>query len=228
MRIVKLSESNQAIVIKNSVKIIAGGGIVVGPTDTVYGIFCDARNAGAIKKVFVMKGRPRAKAFPVFVCDIAMARYYAYISDGKAKFLEKVWFTPLDNELSENLTGPGSVTIVFHHKEKLPQILTGRKDTLAMRIPSRGFLRDLLSRLGFPLAQTSANISAHPPAKNIDELKIYFSASKIKPDLIVDAGEISGQPSAVIDCTGTKPVILRTGVFAFNILSDFWDSLIRE
>ena len=211
MRIVKLSESNQAIVIKNSVKIIAGGGIVIGPTDTVYGIFCDARNADAIKKIFAMKGRPRAKAFPVFVRDIAMARYYAYISDAKAKFLEKIW--------------PGQVTAVFRHKEKLPKIFTGKKDTIGMRMPGHNFLHGLMAYFDFPLAQTSANISGKPPAKDIIELKGCFSKSKIKPDLMIDGGEITGQPSAVIDCIGAKPIILRTGIISVATLNKFWESL---
>ncbi|MBI2122082.1 MAG: threonylcarbamoyl-AMP synthase [Candidatus Sungbacteria bacterium] len=224
MRIIKLNESNQAIVIKNAIKIIQGGGIVIGPTDTVYGIFCDARNKDAIKKIFALKGRPRQKALPIFVRDIKMARYYTYISDAKARFLEKVWLTPLDNERSENIMGPGFVTVVFQHKDKLPRVLTGGLDTVGIRIPNHPFLRELLFILDYPVAQTSANVSDAPPARNVAEIKKYFIGAKTKPDLVIDAGEIEGEPSAVIDCTGVRPVILRTGTLSFDTLNDFWDS----
>lgn len=225
MRTAKLTESNQAAVIKSAVKIIQNGGIVIGPTDTVYGIFCDAGDRAAIKKIFALKGRSKEKSLPIFVRDIKMARRYAYVSDAKAEFLEKVW--------------PGAVTVVFNHKEKLPQILTphqskhgagqaGGQGTIGIRIPDYPFMQELLSRIAFPLAQTSANISGHPPAKNIAEIKKYFVAVKTKPDLIIDAGEIDGQPSAVIDCTRAKPMILRTGILSFDTLNKFWDSLAEE
>lgn len=177
---------------------IEKGGVVAVPTDTVYGLVCDARNEDAIKRMFAMKGRPQEKAFSVFVKDIAMARRYAYISDAKTKFLQRVW--------------PGAVIAVFHHKEKLPAALTGGKDTIGIRIPDHPFLSALLDRLDFPLAQTSANISVMPPAKNADEIVGYFKDAVTEPDFIVDAGEFSGAPSTVVDCTGASPLILRSGI----------------
>lgn len=214
MRIVKLSEPDQEKIIKTAVKIIWAGGIVIGPTDTVYGIFCDARNKDTVKKIFALKGRSRQKAFPIFVRDIKTARYYAYISDAKARFLEKVW--------------PGAITAVFQHKEKLSKVLTGGYDTIGIRIPNHQFLQELMRRIDLPLAQTSANLSDVPPARNVAEIKKYFTGAKAKPDLIIDAGEIEGKPSAVIDCTGAKPKILRTGTLSFNTLNKFWDSLGAE
>lgn len=211
MKVVKLSELSQATVVMAAVKVIQNGGIVIGPTDTVYGIFCDARNKDAVKEIFIMKERSKEKVLPIFVRDIKMARYFAYISDAKAKFLEKVW--------------SGAVTVVFHHKDKLPHILTGNLDTIGMRIPNHIFLRELLSRLDCPVAQTSANISDALPARNVVEIRKYFSGAQIKPDLIIDAGEIEGKPSAVIDCSGVKPKILRTGILSFDTLNKFWDSL---
>lgn len=173
------------------------GGVVVGPTDTVYGIFANATDSKAIKKIFEMKGRSQ-KPLLIFVRDIAMARWYAYISDIKAKFLEKVW--------------PGAVTVIFHHKEKLPKILTGKSNTIGIRMPDHAFLSELLERLDFPLAQTSANASGKPVARNIREIKEYFKQQKIKPDLIIDGGELPDNPSTIIDLTRDKAAILRTGV----------------
>lgn len=187
------------------------GGTVVAPTDTVYGILGDATKAAAIKKIFGMKGRPREKALPVFVKDITAARKYAYISDVKAKFLEKVW--------------PGSVTVVFQHKEKLPRILTGGLNTIGIRIPSNEFLLKLLSQLDFPLVQTSANVFGKSPARNVKEIKEYFGKSEVGPDLIIDGGELGGEPSVVIDFTVNEPIILRTGVISRAKLDALLDSV---
>lgn len=177
---------------------IMRGSVIAVPTDTVYGLVSDARNEDAVKRIFAIKRRPQERAFPIFVRDIAMARRYAYISDAKAKFLEHVW--------------PGAVIVVFHHKEKLPAVLTGGKDTIGIRIPDHSFLSALLGRLDFPLAQTSANISALPPAKSADEIVGYFKDAAEEPDIIVDAGDLSGAPSTVVDCTGASPLILRSGM----------------
>lgn len=198
MKVVKLAETNFVKVLSGAERILRSGGIVISPTDTVYGILGDATNAGAIKKMFAMKQRPQEKAFPIFIKSIPEARKYAYISDEKAKFLEKVW--------------PGPVTVVFQHKEKLPRILTGGLGTIGMRIPDHEFLHELLARLDFPLAQTSANIAGQPPARNLQEIKKYFGKSKIKPDLVIDGGEIKGEQSMVIDFTANEPIILRSGV----------------
>lgn len=194
----KFNSKNYTKILSKAERILRSGRIVIAPTDTVYGILGDATRAEMIKKIFEIKGRPHEKALPIFVKDIAAARKYAYISDAKAKFLEKVW--------------PGAVTAVFHHKEKLPKILTGGLDTIGIRIPDNPFLLELLALLDFPLVETSANVSGRPPAKNIKEVKEYFGKSKMKPDLVVDGGTLTGKASTVIDFTAREPVILRTGL----------------
>lgn len=197
-RVLRLSATTFSRVLSSTERVLRSDGIVIAPTDTVYGILGNATKPEVIKKIFRLKQRPEEKALPIFVKDIATARRIAYISDAKAKFLEKVW--------------PGAVTVVFHHKEKLPKSLSGGKDTIAIRIPDHELLLKLLGRLDFPLISTSANTSSRPPAKNVKEIKEYFVSSKIKPDLMVDGGELIGQPSTVIDFTGKEPMVLRTGI----------------
>lgn len=197
METIQLSVIDISVAVAKAVDTLQSGGIVIGPTDTVYGIFGNAENEEAIKKIFALKQRPQEKALPIFIKDIVMARQYAYISDAKVKFLEKIW--------------PGAVTVIFHHKRKLPKILTGGKDTIGLRLPNRSFLKELLARLDFPLAETSANVSGKPPAKNLKEIEEHFNLQELKPDLVIDAGEIFGSPSTLVDFSRDQMRLVRIG-----------------
>lgn len=197
VRTAVLNGENTDAVLAETEAMIRSGEVAAVPTDTVYGLVCDARNDGAVRRMFAIKKRPQEKAFPIFVKDIATARRYAYISDVKAKFLEKVW--------------PGPVTVVFQHKEKLPPVLTGSKQTLGIRIPDHPFLLELLGCLDFPLAQTSANILDKPAAKTAAEAAQYFTDEKEQPDLVIDGGQVKGTSSTAVDFTGNQPIILRAG-----------------
>lgn len=193
-----LTVENREDILVRVEALIRAGGVAAVPTDTVYGFVADAGNEEAVKKIFAIKKRPHEKALPIFVKDIAAARRYAYISDAKTRFLEKIW--------------PGPVTVVFHHKEKLPAVLTGEQDTIGIRIPDHTFILALLARCEMPLAQTSANISAQPPAKTAAETSAYFENEDNQPNLVVDGGPLAGTSSTVIMFTGTEPIIHRTGI----------------
>ncbi|MBI4225196.1 MAG: threonylcarbamoyl-AMP synthase [Candidatus Sungbacteria bacterium] len=212
MIIIELRENTFPRAISEVARVLRSGGVVISPTDTVYGILGDAANESAVSKMFNIKNRSAQKAFPVFVADIATARRYAYISDAKAKFLEQIW--------------PGPVTAIFHHKERLSKALTGGLDTIGMRMPENPFLAELLKRIDIPIAQTSANISNEPPAQNIEQIKDYFKKSHLSPDLVIDAGELAGQPSTVVDCTGAAPIILRTGMITKAELDKLFSGMV--
>ncbi len=198
MKTLKLEAENFEEIVSLAVSFLKKGAVLAIPTDTVYGLVCDATNTGAIKKIFRIKQRPKEKILPVFVKDIATARRCAYISDQKATFLEKIW--------------PGAVTAIFHHKGKLPKMLTGEIDTIGLRIPDSPFLLRVLHDINVPLAQTSANISGMPPAKNAEEVEQSFASAKEKPDILVNGGETSGKPSALVDLTRNTPSVLRSGI----------------
>lgn len=205
MKIVQLTDESKNDILLSAEKILKNGGIVIGPSDTVYGIYGDATNPEAIRKIFKIKKRVPEKAFPVFVKDIAAARKLVYIDDRKARFLEKVW--------------PGPVTVVFYYKEKLPKVLTGGKDTLGIRIPNHPVLLELLMRVDFPLAQTSANISGADPVRSLEEVLVTWKKERMI-DLIVDAGELPKGPSTVVDFTRNNPIILRSGVLTKGELDE--------
>jgi len=198
VEILELSEQSYYVALIRVEEILRAGGVAIVPTDTVYGIIADATNDEAVKKIFSLKRRPLEKSLPIFVKDIQSARWFAYISDIKAQFLERIW--------------PCNITIVFHHKEKLPSVLTGGADTIALRIPNHKFLLQLLTTFDRPIVQSSANIAGFPPAKNIEELRAYFGSCDFELDLVVDAGVIQGTASTVLDFTRSDLRVVRTGL----------------
>lgn len=210
MEIILLQE-NQEQALEKAEVIIKNGGLVAVPTDTIYGIIGDATNKSAVEALYELKQRSKEKAFPVFVRDVAMARWFAYISDAKARFLEHTW--------------PGAVTVVFHHKEKLPEQVTAGKVTVALRMPHAPFLLALLARVKVPLVQSSANISGAAPAKNAQEISASFEGRACRPDLIIDGGEVAGNASVIIDFTGNKPLLMRSGLMNKNDIDALCEKL---
>lgn len=181
--------------LKITLSALKDGEILVCPTDTVYGLICDASNSRAVEKIFRIKSRPRTKPLPVFVKDIKMAKNYAFLDGKQEEFLEN-----------------NKITVIL--KAKKPHKLSPlvyKKGTIGIRIPKYKFLNSVLDKFGKPLAQTSANISGAPATTKIKEVLEQFKNKKLKPDLIVDAGDLpESRPSKVIDLSGAKVKILRS------------------
>ncbi len=204
-------QEHQEKALEQSVSVIKNGGLVAIPTDTVYGIVGNAREVKTVERLYALKARSKEKAFPVFVRDVATARRFAYISDAKAQFLERVW--------------PGPLTVIFCHKEKLPSVLTAGKNTIAMRIPQFAFALALLACIDIPLVQSSANISGMPAAKNSEDVIASFANQKQKPNLVIDGGEIMGMPSTIIDFTANQPRLVRSGVMTKEDIDMFFQNI---
>jgi len=188
MIVLTVKKQNLAKIINEVVRSIKNGGIIACPTDTVYGLICDAANKKAVKKLYKIKKRPKNKLFPVFVEDIKMAKKFVKVSSEQEKFLKKVW--------------PGAVTAILKSKNK--------KGTIGIRIPNHKWLLGVAEQLNRPLAETSANLSGEPATTKIKEVLKYFKGRQYQPDLILDGGNLKpAKPSQVIDLTGSRPVILR-------------------
>ena len=189
---------------EGSIKIIKRGGMVIFPTDTIYGLFCDVANKKAVDKLFKIKKRSYKKPIPVFVKDIGLAKKIARIDKKQERFLKKVW--------------PGKVTVILEAKEKFPRGVLGSDNKIGIRIPNYKPVLSLLKKLNTSLSSTSANISEIPGSGKIEEVIKQFSRRKNKPDLIVDAGNLKpSKSSTVVDLTDNRLIILRKG--AVNIKS---------
>lgn len=185
--------------IKEAVAVLSSGGVIICPTDTLYGIGCDALNEKAVRKIFDIKNRPLAKPLPVIVRDIKWAKGLAYVKKGDEKILGKIW--------------PGRVTAILSKKEMVPNILTSGQRTVGLRVPDHKLTDQLLGSFGYPIALTSANISGEEPTQDINEIVEIFSKRLTRqPDLVLDVGILPrSEPSAVLDLTADKPKILRIG-----------------
>lgn len=201
MNIVKVNPENlraSQYGIEKAAQTIRWGGVVVAPTDTVYGLLADATNPDAVKRVFRIKKRPETKPVPLIVRDIEMAKKIAHIDERLERILGMMW--------------PGAVTVILQQKFSLPPLVTAGKNTIGLRLPDYKILHYLMEAVGKPLTATSANISGLEPTINVEEVVEQFRKEFYRPELILDSGELKfSEPSTVLDLSGDKPKIIRIG-----------------
>ncbi len=201
MKIIELNDRTYPGVLYEAVRAVKSGGVLVFPTDTIYGIGGNALDLNAVKRISRIKKRSQGKPLVLLVKDIPMARQFAYIDLWTESLLEKIW--------------PGPVSVVLHKKDSIPDEVTGGLETVALRLPKFRFISDLLRQVEVPLVATSANRSGEAvDARSLEDFLNYLKESKTKPDLVIDAGKLpSNEPSTILDLTNRKhPVILRKGV----------------
>jgi tRNA threonylcarbamoyl adenosine modification protein (Sua5/YciO/YrdC/YwlC family) len=193
---------------QRAAEIIAEGGLVVFPTDTVYGVGCDPYNVAAIEKVFEAKSRSHLKALPLLLSDSTVLGKVTEGANPQVRALCKQFW-------------PGALTIVFEKAANLPDEL-GSETTVAVRVPDHDGLRRFIGKCGGAIAATSANLSGQPDALDAQQGEEYLGE---RVQLVVDGGRVrGGVPSTVVDCTGDKPVVLRAGAIAEDSIKQVWDA----
>ena len=159
------------------------GKVIVYPTDTIYGLGCLATDKKAIREIYKIKKRNKKKSMLILASSFNMVKKYCFLSSAQERFLKKIW--------------PGPVSVILKSRNLLPRELTGGKDSMAVRLPKNNFLIKIIRRVGRPIVSTSINISGRKSLIDVDNTEKYFGAEK--PDLVVDAGELKGKPSRLID-----------------------------
>ncbi|MGE4555151.1 MAG: L-threonylcarbamoyladenylate synthase [Candidatus Paceibacterota bacterium] len=196
MKIINLNEENTKKIIKETIDILKNGGVVMFPTDTVYGLLADATNKKAVDKVFQIKKRDYKKSLPIFISDISEAKKLAAFGSREEKFLNKNW--------------PGQVTAILKRKDTKKNIYGVEKDTIALRVPDFSLLNIVLEKINRPLIGTSANISGKPSSTNFEDIMKQFKREKYKPDLAVKIDFLpKRKPSKIIDLTSFPFKVLR-------------------
>ena len=191
-----LIDSDDSKAIKDAAEHLKNGEVIGFPTETVYGLGCDARNGEAVKKVFEAKGRP---ADNPLICHIGDKEQIAGI-------VSEV--TPLAQKLIDAFM-PGPITIVMKKADSISDQTTAGLDTVGVRMPSHPVANKFLKACGVPVAAPSANLSGRPSPTGarsvLEDMDGYIYA-------VIDGGDSEyGLESTVVDCTGKDPVILRPG-----------------
>jgi L-threonylcarbamoyladenylate synthase len=187
--------------IKKAVNVIRNGGIVVYPTDTVYGLGADALNPTAVQRVFTVKNRPMHLPLPVVVRDLTMAKRLAVVDDQAQRLIDAFW--------------PGALTIILEKKPFVPLILTGGGSSVGLRVPNHSVPLMMLELCGVPLVATSANKHGGASPVVAEEAQRQLGN---EVDLILDGGPASGQPSTIIDLTKRPPLLVRRGPITRDVI----------
>lgn len=183
--------------------ILAKGGLVAFPTETVYGLGADAMDGRASQKIYAAKGRPSDNPLIVHICELEdMDRVACHIPESAYKLARAFW--------------PGPLTMILSKGENVPLSTTGGLDTVAVRMPSHPIARAVIKASGTYIAAPSANTSGRP-SPTMAEHVIEDMDGKI--DMILDGGKVGiGIESTIVDLTGKVPMILRPGYITYDML----------
>jgi L-threonylcarbamoyladenylate synthase len=176
--------------------ILARGGTAAFPTDTVYGVGCHAFQPAAIRKLYAAKGRPGNKGIPLLLGDCGdLASVARCVPDEALELARRFW--------------PGGLTMVLPRSDRLSPVLTGNRDSVAVRVPHHPVPLSIIGKLGAPLAATSANRSGNPALVRAGDVEREL---RDRIDLLIDGGTCpGGVASTVLDLSSDRPVILREG-----------------
>lgn len=198
MKIIKLTEKNRHLAIKKAAATLKKGGLVVYPTETVYGLAANAAQKSAVNKLLSYKSRREGKPLSIAVTNQEMAKQFVEVNEQAAKLYDRFL--------------PGPYTIISKYKKGLAKGVASEFGTVGVRIPDHRLVLELVDALGSPITATSANASGKKRPYKIDDiLKNISNKQKQLLDLVIDAGELPpNEPSTVIDTTLSTPLTVRS------------------
>jgi tRNA threonylcarbamoyl adenosine modification protein (Sua5/YciO/YrdC/YwlC family) len=204
----KIYETNpNARDIEKVVEILREGGVVIYPTDTVYGIGCDIHNREAVERVAQIKRVSLDKANFSIICSD-----YSHLAD-YARSVDNATFKLMKRLL------PGPYTFILPASGKVPRFFTPRKKTIGIRIPNNRIILEIVRVLGNPVLTTSVFSDQDDPHELTDP-ELIHERFKNLVDLVIDGGPGGWQLSTVLDCTSWPPVVVREGAGDTSFLNE--------
>lgn len=195
-------EDPQPRLIRQVAECLKDGGVIIYPTDTIYGLGCDILQQKAVEKICMIKGIDPRKAMLSFICrDLSHLSVYT-----------KSIGTPLYRMLKQYLPGP--FTFILPASKLVPKILQNKKSTIGLRIPDNRICHDILDALGNPLL--SASLPGEMVEEYTDPEVIYEKFGK-QVDFVIDGGIGGMVPSTIIDCSSDNWEVTRQGLGVFEI-----------
>lgn len=188
-------------------EILRQGGLVVFPTETVYGLGANALNATAAKKIYAAKGRPSDNPLIVHIASPEDADKYAVVGE-EYRRLAKAFM-------------PGPLTVILPKRDCIPDTVTGGLDSIGIRCPENEIARRMIAAAGIPVAAPSANISGKPSPTSAEHVRFDMDG---RVDMILDGGECTvGLESTIVKIEEGKLILLRPGAITLDMLRALFD-----
>ena len=187
-------ETPQLRYINKAVEILRNGGVIIYPTDTVYGIGCDIFNREALERIFAIKSDSVNKLFSFICSDLKDIAQYARVSDYAYRTMKHLL--------------PGPYTFILPAAKLVPKKLWSKRKTVGIRVPNHAVTLTLVKELGHPIISTSTTNRKGDVLIDPFEIKNIFN---FQVDLMLASGNLSGDPSSVIDLSAEVPEIIREG-----------------
>jgi len=183
-------------VVRRAADVLAGGGIIIYPTDTVYGLGCSVTDKNAIERIHLVKRQRADKPFSFVCSDLTHISEYAQVSNAAFKIMKRL------------IPGPYTFILPAGRMKQLPKILVSKRKTVGIRVPDSPVTQALVRELGHPILSTSVTLDASEPLNDPDVIRDNFNNAV---DLILDGGVLLSEPSTVLDLTEEAPVVVRKG-----------------
>ncbi len=191
---------------EKAVQVLNSGGVVAFPTDTLYGLGADVFDTSAIDRVFTIKSRPAGIPMPVLVGSVAdLSKMAAEVPDIAWKLVARFW--------------PGALTLIVRRSKYVPDLVSGGKNTIGVRMPDHPVAQAIIKGFGGPVTGTSANISGGADPSSWQEVKQMLGG---QVDYVVEEGPApSGTASTVVDLTTEPPTLVRDGALDISSIQSF-------
>ncbi len=187
-------QNPQMRLIKKAVEVLRDGGIIIYPTDTVYGLGCDLSNKKGIEKIYELKKRNKKQPLSFICSDLKHISQYAKVTDYAYKTMKRLL--------------PGSYTFILEASRLVPKIILPKRPTTGIRVPDNNICLAMVRELGQPIISTSVKTAAGEDLGNPYIIEEYWGKFV---DLIIDGGNIIPEPSSVISLIDDNIEILRIG-----------------
>lgn len=187
-------ENPQLRFINKAVKLLSEGGVIIYPTDTVYGIGCDIFNKAAIERIFSIKNDSGSKLFSFICSDLKDIAKYAKVSDYAYRKMKHLL--------------PGPYTFILPAAKEVPKKLWSNRKTVGIRVPNHPVCLNIVKELGHPIISTSATNRKGEVLHDPFEIRNIFNA---QVDLMLASGNLSGDQSSIIDLSTEEPEVIREG-----------------
>ncbi|RPI75712.1 MAG: threonylcarbamoyl-AMP synthase [Ignavibacteriales bacterium] len=187
-------ENPQLRFINKAVSVLSEGGVIIYPTDTVYGIGCDIFNKNALERIFNIKNDSRSKLFSFICSDLKDIAKYAKVSDYAYRTMKHFL--------------PGPYTFILPAAKDVPKKLWSNRKTVGIRVPNHPVCLSIVKELGHPIISTSATNRKGEVLYDPVEIKHIFNSTV---DLMLASGNLMGAPSSIIDLSEDEPEVIREG-----------------